>query len=156
MKRFFRGMFGPAGAMVVAGLALLAHGLGFVNLSLWQFWAMVAIVGGSFLVSYRRGVRASGTRARFRLLEGRFTPFVKDLDAPLLKLATGVNFTLRDACAGVHAFGAIGSGKTSGLGKMILGAYLRAGFGGIITAVKPDAVDDAIRDVRAHGRSTAR
>jgi hypothetical protein len=68
-------------------------------------------------------------------------------------LATGVNFTLRDACAGVHAFGAIGSGKTSGLGKMILGAYLRAGFGGIITAVKPDAVDDAIRDVRAHGRS---
>jgi hypothetical protein len=80
-------------------------------------------------------------------------PFVSNLDTPLLQLSATENFDLRSACAGVHAFGGIGSGKTSGLGKMLLGAYLRAGFGGIITPVKPDAVDAAIRDVAAHGRN---
>jgi hypothetical protein len=79
--------------------------------------------------------------------------FVKDLDTPLLRLSAGDNFTLRDACAGVHAFGGIGSGKTSGLGNMILGAYLRAGMGGIVGAVKPDAVEEAARAAAAHGRS---
>ena len=82
-----------------------------------------------------------------------FVPFVSSLDAPLLKLSKLSDFRLSDACAGVHAFGQIGSGKTSGLGKMILGAYLRAGMGGIITAVKPDAVGDAIQAAPAHGRS---
>jgi len=79
--------------------------------------------------------------------------FVKDLDTALLRLARGGNFTLRDATSGLHAFGATGSGKTSGLGKMILGAYMRAGFGGVLTCAKPDAVDDAIRAAAAHGRS---
>jgi hypothetical protein len=84
-----------------------------------------------------------------------FLPFVSSLDAPLLKLSKLSDFTLRDACAGIHGFGQVGSGKTSGLGKMGLGAYLRAGFGGIITCVKPDAVEDAIRAAAAHGRSNS-
>jgi hypothetical protein len=138
---------------MAAALVLLANGLGFIDLALWQFWTMVAIGGGGLWVSYRRGGRTSGTHARFQLLQGQLTPFVKDLDAPLLKLADDAYFSLRDACSGLHAFGAIGSGKTSGLGKMILGAFLRAGFGGIITAVKPDAVEEAIRAAAAHGRS---
>jgi hypothetical protein len=79
--------------------------------------------------------------------------YVKDLDAPLLKLAAGVNFTLRDACAGVHVFGGIGSGKTSGPGRMLSGAYLRAGFGGIVTCVKSEEVDLWIRYAAEHGRS---
>ena len=37
--------------------------------------------------------------------------FVKDLDAPLLRLSPHDNFTLRDACGGVHAFGGIGWGR---------------------------------------------
>jgi hypothetical protein len=78
--------------------------------------------------------------------------FVKELDTPLLQLSAGDNFTLRHACAGVHVLGGIGSGKTSGSGKMLSGAYLRGGFGGIIMAVKPDAVDAAIQDAATHGR----
>jgi hypothetical protein len=81
--------------------------------------------------------------------------FVKDLDTPLLRLSAGDNFTLRDACAGVHVLGGIGSGKTSGSGKMLAGAYLRAGFGGLVTAVKPDEVELWQRYVREHGREAS-
>ncbi len=78
--------------------------------------------------------------------------FVSNLDAPLLQLSAQDNFTLRDACAGVHVLGGIGSGKTSGSGKMLAGAYLRAGFGGLVTAVKPDEVELQQRYARQHGR----
>lgn len=81
--------------------------------------------------------------------------FVSDLNAKLLRLSPYEFFYLRDACAGVHAFGQIGSGKTSGLLQMLLGAYLRAGMGGVITAAKPDAVEDAIRAAALHGRSNS-
>jgi hypothetical protein len=72
-------------------------------------------------------------------------PFVKNLDTRLLQLSRGDYFTLTDACQGVHIFGGIGSGKTSGSGKMLAGAYLRAGFGGLVTAAKPEEVDLWIR-----------
>jgi hypothetical protein len=64
--------------------------------------------------------------------------FVNSLDTPLLQLSAQDNFTLENACAGVHVFGGIGSGKTSGSGKMLAGAYLRGGFGGLVTAVKAE------------------
>ena len=78
--------------------------------------------------------------------------FVSNLDTPLLQLSGQDNFTLRDACAGVHVFGGIGSGKTSGSGKMLAGAYLRAGFGGLVTAVKPEEVELWQRHAAEHGR----
>ncbi len=81
--------------------------------------------------------------------------FVSSLNTGLLRLSPYENFTLRDACAGVHAFGQIGSGKTSGLLLVLLGAYLRAGMGGVITVAKPDAVKDAVRTAAAHGRSNS-
>lgn len=65
--------------------------------------------------------------------------FVKDLDTPLLRLSPNDCFSLRDACAGVHAFGQIGAGKTSGA-KVLASAYLRAGFGACVTAAKPEDV----------------
>ena len=37
--------------------------------------------------------------------------FVKNLNTPLLWLADNEFWTLEDACAGVHVFGGIGSGK---------------------------------------------
>lgn len=77
--------------------------------------------------------------------------FVKDLDTPLLRLSAHDVFTLRDGCNGVHAFGQIGGGKTSGA-KVLAGAYLRAGFGGLVTAVKPEEVDLWKRYNREHGR----
>jgi len=79
-------------------------------------------------------------------------PFASNLDAPLLMLSAHDNFTLRDACRGVHITGGIGSGKTSGSGRMLAGAYLRAGFGGLVTAVKPGEVELWQRYAKEHGR----
>lgn len=81
--------------------------------------------------------------------------FVADLDTPLLKLTPQDAFTLRDACAGVHVFGAIGSGKTSGSGQALAGAYLRAGLGGLVLCAKPDEVELWQRYAAAHGRSNS-
>ena len=64
--------------------------------------------------------------------------YIANLDAPLLRLSHKDVFTLRDACQGVHVFGGIGSGKTSGSGKALASAYLRAGFGGLVLCAKPD------------------
>lgn len=79
--------------------------------------------------------------------------FVTNLDTPLLRLSSGDLFTARDACGGVHVFGGIGQGKTSGSGKMLAGAFLRAGAGGLVTAVKPDEIDLWKHYAREHGRS---
>jgi len=81
--------------------------------------------------------------------------FVKDLNSPLLKLSGHDNFDLAAACAGVHIFGGIGSGKTSGSGRMIAGAYLRAEMGGLCTAVKPEEIDLWRRYCAEHGRSAS-
>jgi len=81
--------------------------------------------------------------------------FVKDLNAPLLKLSAHDNFDLTAACAGVHIFGGIGSGKTSGSGRMIAGAYLRAGMGGVVTAVKPEEIPLWQKYAAEHGRKAS-
>jgi hypothetical protein len=81
--------------------------------------------------------------------------FVRSLDGELLRLPYGDVFTLRDACAGVHIFGGIGSGKTSGSGKMLAGAYLRAGMGGLVTAVKPEEMDLWLAYAAQHGRASS-
>jgi TraM recognition site of TraD and TraG len=82
--------------------------------------------------------------------------FVSDLDAPLLRLSAHDTLSLRDACAGgIHAFGQSGSGKTSALGKMLAGAFLRAGMGGCVTCVKFEEVDLWRRYVREHGRESS-
>ncbi|HVN67510.1 MAG TPA: hypothetical protein VMT55_03990, partial [Candidatus Sulfotelmatobacter sp.] len=68
-----------------------------------------------------------------------------DLDTPLIQLSnaqTGNSFwTVRNAIEGVQIFGGIGSGKTSGSGRMLALKYLAAGFGGLVLCVKPDEKD---------------
>ena len=81
--------------------------------------------------------------------------FVKDLNTPLLRLSGQDNFDLTAACAGVHIFGGIGSGKTSGSGRMLAGAYLRAGMGGVVTAVKPEEIELFQRYAAEHGRKSS-
>jgi hypothetical protein len=81
--------------------------------------------------------------------------FVSDLDAPLLQLSAQDRFTLRDACQGVHVFGGIGSGKTSGSGKALAAAYLRAGFGGLILAAKPEEIENWCAYAKANGRANS-
>ncbi len=81
--------------------------------------------------------------------------FVLNLDTPLLQISPRDQFTLRDACQGVHVFGGIGSGKTSGSGKALASAYLRAGFGGLVMVAKPDEVERWRDYARANGRANS-
>lgn len=69
------------------------------------------------------------------------TPYVSNPDTPLLQLSPKDYLTVRQAVQGVHVFGGIGSGKTSGAGRALAGAYLRAGMGGIILTAKPEEID---------------
>ena len=47
-------------------------------------------------------------------------------------------WTLDEAVKGTQIFGATGSGKSSGSGKDIAKAFLKAGFGGLVLCAKPD------------------
>lgn len=53
-------------------------------------------------------------------------------------MSGGDVWTVGDACEGTQIFGATGSGKTSGSGKAIAGAFLERGFGGLVLCAKPD------------------
>ena len=80
--------------------------------------------------------------------------FVTDLDTRLLRLSETDYFTLRDALqGGVACFGTTGSGKTSGSGKALASAYLRAGMGGVVLCAKPDEIDLWRRYAKENGRS---
>ncbi|WP_138477128.1 hypothetical protein [Dyadobacter bucti] len=64
-----------------------------------------------------------------------------DLDNPIFELSSSTDknaWTLRHAVEGVQIFGGIGSGKTSGSGRMLALKYLSAGFGGLVLTVKAD------------------
>lgn len=67
-----------------------------------------------------------------------------DLDSTVISFSdpAGVTaWTIRDAVEGTQIFGGIGSGKTSGSGRMIALKYLSLGFGGLVLTVKPDERD---------------
>ncbi len=81
--------------------------------------------------------------------------YISKLDTPLLQLSGTDRFTLRDACQGVHVFGGIGSGKTSGSGKALASAYLRAGMGGLVLCAKPEEVDLWLRYAKKNGRANS-
>lgn len=74
-----------------------------------------------------------------------------DLDAPILTVG---DFTLstRTACEGTMILGGVGSGKTSGSGRALAEAFLRAGFGGLVLTAKPGES----RRWRAYGEATGR
>lgn len=65
-----------------------------------------------------------------------------DLDTALMHMADDdgreTSWTIRQAVEGLQIFGGIGSGKTSGSGRMFALKYLRQGFGGLVLTVKPD------------------
>ncbi len=50
----------------------------------------------------------------------------------------GYGFYIADALTGIAAFGATGSGKTSGVAKHVALAYLAAGFGGVVLTAKKE------------------
>ena len=67
--------------------------------------------------------------------------FVTDPDRPLLQLTPTDAFTARDFFNGVHVCGAIGSGKTTGAGRCLACALLRAGYGGLVLCAKPEEAE---------------
>lgn len=64
-----------------------------------------------------------------------------DLDTPLMEFPGQEGsdiWTIRQAVEGVQIFGGIGSGKTSGSGRMIARKFLSKDFGGLVLTTKPD------------------
>lgn len=83
------------------------------------------------------------------------TDFITQMDKPLLQLTSKDSFTVRDSFTGVHVYGAIGSGKTSGSGKALAGAYLRAGYGGLVLCAKNEEVELWADYCERHGRKNS-
>ena len=74
-----------------------------------------------------------------------------ELDQPLLFFGDEA-LTLRACCEGIFITGSSGSGKTTGSGGAIARAYLRNGFGGLVTCCKPDEAEVWRRYARETGR----
>lgn len=76
---------------------------------------------------------------------------VEELDEPLLFFGEEP-FTVRSACEGIFITGSTGSGKTTGSSAAIARAFLRHGFGGIVTCCKPGEPDIWRQYARETGR----
>ncbi|MBC7784176.1 MAG: TraM recognition domain-containing protein [Burkholderiales bacterium] len=74
------------------------------------------------------------------------------LDKPLFAWNRQDDFSIRDACSGVAVFGATGSGKTSGSGRLLATSYLKAGFGFLVLCTKSDERDLWLRYCQETGR----
>jgi hypothetical protein len=80
--------------------------------------------------------------------------FIKDLNSPLLRLSRSDLWTGVDATIHTHFFGRTGGGKTSAA-KWLAGGMLRAGWGALITAVKPEDIPLWQHYANEHGRGNS-
>src|SRR6201990_1093313 len=73
---------------------------------------------------------------------------------PLCRLSSSAKdtLTLADGKTGVLITGQTGRGKTSGPGRLLAKAYLRAGFGGLVLCAKIDEADLWRNYLRETGR----
>lgn len=83
------------------------------------------------------------------------TPFITDLDTPLLKLNAKDVWTARDSHNGAICYGSIGSGKSSGWGRASSGALLRANYGFLVLCAKPEEVEFWKANCKQHGRENS-
>lgn len=74
------------------------------------------------------------------------------LSYPLVRLTKHDSLTLQDAFEGIHIFGGLGSGKTSGSGQTLAHAFLRKGFGGLVLTAKPGETELWKRYAQQTGR----
>ena len=74
-------------------------------------------------------------------------------DRPLTHFTDADAFTIKDCFEGTAVFGATGSGKSSGPGKTLALALLRAGFGFLVLTPKRGEADTWIENCRLTGRS---
>lgn len=77
-----------------------------------------------------------------------------DLSYPLLYFTDDQRdaWTLSDAVRATQIYGGIGSGKTSGSGRMIATSFLKAGYGGLVLCGKTDEKDNWLSYLRETGR----
>ncbi len=75
------------------------------------------------------------------------------LSTPLLQWSSSDVWTIGDAVTGTLVTGATGSGKTSGSGRAMALAMLRAGFGGLVLTTKPDEREEWEQYCAATNRS---
>jgi hypothetical protein len=61
-------------------------------------------------------------------------------------------WTIADSFEGVQVFGDTGSGKSSTSARVMAGAMLRAGYGGLVLTVKPEDADEWRRNLEENGR----
>jgi hypothetical protein len=73
----------------------------------------------------------------------------------LLEVSKHDAWTLDDAFMGTFICGGTGSGKSSGSGRSIAHAFLRAGFGGLVLCAKPDEADVWRRYCKETGREAS-
>lgn len=74
-------------------------------------------------------------------------------DAPLIQFNRfGDGLRVRDAYEGIQVMGGTGSGKSSGSGRTIAMAMLRAGWGGMVLCAKPGEAQAWIEYAHAAGR----
>jgi hypothetical protein len=74
------------------------------------------------------------------------------LDQTILGFSDVDPFTIRDSFEGVQIFGSVGSGKTSGSGRLFARSYLGNGRGGLVLTAKVDETDLWRRYARETGR----
>lgn len=74
------------------------------------------------------------------------------LHRALCRLTARDVLTLQDVFEGIHIFGGLGSGKTSGSGQTLAHAFLRSGFGGVVLTAKPGETEQWKRYARETGR----
>jgi type IV secretory pathway TraG/TraD family ATPase VirD4 len=78
-----------------------------------------------------------------------------DLDEPIIEFVTKhgkTPFTVRNALENVQVFGGIGSGKSSGSGKLLATKYLEKGWGGLVLTCKNTERDEWIEYSKKTGR----
>lgn len=83
------------------------------------------------------------------------SPAAYDLDTCLIDFSSkevSSFWTIREAVEGVQIFGGIGSGKTSGSGKLLAKKYLQHGFGGLVLTAKSDEKNLWLRYCKEAGR----
>lgn len=73
--------------------------------------------------------------------------------SPLLQLSPSDAWTLSDAYMGAFIVGGTGSGKSSGSGRTLAHAFLRAGFGGLVLCAKPDEAKTWLNYCQETGRT---
>ena len=81
------------------------------------------------------------------------SPFVENLNTPMLRLSKDRYLDLRAFHTGIHAFGAPGAGKTTALGHAVCSVLYRSGAGGIAACIKPDEIARQLKYARDNGRA---